>query len=421
MRHRRPLRALTALVFGTASFAVVGLSAAAPAGATPGPVTLDSGPSGQPNDVELFGASTAGILYSVTDIAGGGIEHFFMQPTGGSSTPVPAGIYPSTVAAAVVGPMIGGFDGVSTFTYTTITGSASGTSTVPAGATFQTTSADGYLYSAVPNGVTAPHIYDVNVTAHTTTDLGAVPGNPAPFTLIASTTGVLVETYATPPAVQPESLYYLTYTAPGQFTEFTSSVAVQGVPVLGANAAAWIENPTLSTDESSFVPADTTVVRIGLDGSNEVRTAIPDAVGVALTSTLTGVTTQPPPNIPQTFATMPAAGGALTPYPIQLPEAAMAFGNSFIANQNGTPTTAGLYTMPSAAGPATQLIAAGAQTLRATALALSPGRAAWVDNGVPAGTWSRPLSTTGLTITPGTPSVLSSISDPSDRTPISSS
>jgi len=37
MLHRRPLRAFTALVFGTASFAVVGLSAAAPAGATPRP------------------------------------------------------------------------------------------------------------------------------------------------------------------------------------------------------------------------------------------------------------------------------------------------------------------------------------------------------------------------------------------------
>ena len=45
MLRRRPLRALTALVFGTASFAVVGLTAAAPAGATPGPVALEAGPS----------------------------------------------------------------------------------------------------------------------------------------------------------------------------------------------------------------------------------------------------------------------------------------------------------------------------------------------------------------------------------------
>ena len=75
--------------------------------------------------------------------------------------------------------------------------------------------------------------------------------------------------------------------------------------------------------------------------------------------------------------------------------------------------------MTSAAGPATQIITAGPQTLHATAIALSPGRAAWVDNGISAGTWSRQLSTSGSTITPGAPSVISSVSDQASETALS--
>jgi putative cell wall-binding protein len=419
MLHGRALRTLTAIVFGTASFAVAGLTAAAPAGATPGPVTLDSGVSGQPNYVHLYGASTAGMVYSVTDLGGGGIEQDFMQPTGGSSTPVPPGVFLSGVSTSIVGSTIGSFDGVSTFTYTTITGSASGTATVPAGGMYQTISADGYLYSAVPNGSTATHIYDVNVSTHATTDMATVPGSPSWFNVVASTSGVLIETFETE-AIPPASLYYVTYAAPTQLTQLASSIPVASLPVLGTNSAAWIENPTLGADESTFMPADSTVVRIGLDGANEVRTTLPYAVGVAITSTLTGVSVQAP-DFSDSFATMPAAGGAMTSYPTSMPENAQAAGNSFIVDLNGTPATAGLYTMTSAAGPATQLVAAGAQTLRATALALSPGRAVWVDNGVSAGTWSRPLSTTGSTITPGTPAIVSSISDSSSETAISSS
>ena len=270
MLYRSPLRAFTAIVFGTASLAVVGLTAAAPAGATSGPVALDSGPSGQANEVSLYGASSAGILYAITNITGN-VGQFYMRPTGGSSTPVPAGVFPSIVAPAIVGSMIGGFDGASTYTWTTVTGSASGTSTVPAGVTFQTVSFDGYLYSAIPSGMTATHIYDVNVTTHTTTDLGAVPGNPGRIVLTPSTNGVLIETFTTPTVV-PESLYYVAYATPTHLTTLASPAPVQGAPVLGTDTAAWIENPTVSTDESTFVLADTTVVRVGLDGSAEVRT-----------------------------------------------------------------------------------------------------------------------------------------------------
>jgi putative cell wall-binding protein len=418
MLHRRPMRAFIAIVFGTASFAIVGITAAAPAGATPGSVTLDSGISGQANDVELYGASAAGILYSVTDVTGN-VESSFMQPTGGSSTPLPAGIVPTGRSSAIVGSMVGGFDGVSTFTYTTVTGSTSGTATVPAGGVFQATSVDGYLYSAVPNGSTATHIYDVNVSTHVTTDMATVPGSPSWFYVYASTSGVLIETYETE-AIPPASLYYVAYTAPTQLIQLASSAPISSLPVLGGNSAAWIENPTIGEDDSSFMPADSTVVRIGLDGTNEVRTTLPYAAGIAVTATLTGVTIQNP-DFSEHFETMPAAGGALTSYPTSASEIAMAAGNSFIVNLNGTPTTAGLYTTSSAAGPAIQIVTAGAQTLRATAIALSPGRAAWVDNGVGAGTWSRPLSTTGLTITPSSPTVVSSISDPSDSTPLSSS
>ena len=419
MLHRKPLRALTAIVLGTASFAVVGLSAAAPAGASPGPVNLDSGVSGQPTDVHLWAASTAGILYSVTDLGGGGTEDTFMQATGGSSSPLPASIVPSSRSSAIVGSMVGSSDGASTFTYMTITGSASGTATVPAGGIFQATSADGYLYSAVPSGSTSTHIYDVNVSTHATTDMATVPGTPSWFYVYASTSGVLIETYETE-AIPPASLYYVSYAAPTQLIQLASSAPVSSLPVLGINSAAWIENPTIGADDSTFMPADSTVVRIGLDGTNEVRTTLPYAAGVAITPTQTGVTIQNP-DFSEYFETMPAAGGALTTYPTSASDIALAAGNSFLVSLNGTPATAGLYTMTSAAGPATQIITAGPQTLHATAIALSPGRAAWVDNGVSAGAWSRPLSTSGSTIAPGTASVISSVSDHSSETVISAS
>jgi len=359
------------------------------------------------------------MLYSVTDLGGGGTEYSFMQPTGGSSTPLPADVVPSSRSSAIVGSMVGSFDDVSTFTYTTITGSASGTATVPAGAMYQATSADGYLYSAVPNGSTATHIYDVNVSTHATTDMATVPGTPSWFYVYASTNGVLIDTYETE-AIPPASLYYVSYAAPTQLIQLASSAPVSSLPVLGTNSAAWIENPTIGADDSTFMPADSTVVRIGLDGTNEVRTTLPYAAGVAITPTLTGVTIQNP-DFSEYFATMPAAGGALTTYPTSLSDIALAAGNSFFMSLNGTPATAGLYTTTSAAGPATQIITAGPQTLHATAIALSPGRATWVDNGIGAGTWSRPLSTSGSTITPGAASIISSVSDPSTDTPLSAS
>ncbi len=415
--------------------AIVTIMAAAlvggPAIATsPSNVVLATGIASQPNRVDLIAADTSAIVYSVADPQATAEPVLYVRPTIGATTALPVS-FESLPPPTIVGAMIGAFD-KQTFTYCTVDGSLNGTAAVTAG-TFQGTSADGYLYSAVPTGATVVHLYDVNVATRAITDLGAVPDNPTYFTTVASSTGVLLQVRSTAiPATQtfvPSSFFYVSYTEPHQFTELGSGIPVVGAPALSSDAAEWLQNPTSDTNDGArYQPTATTLVRVALDGSPGESVAAPNAVAVAMTPSLSGITTETTALGGQQaagsfhFSTIPAAGGIVTTYPTPVLGNVISAGSAFVVDEGDTSNvgdeenTAGLYSLTSAAGPATQLVTAGRAVLRANSIAISPGLAVWDDNGSStrtAGVWSRGLRVAGSALTATTPSIVTAADDDS--------
>ena len=308
--------------------------------------------------------------------------------------------------------------------YSTVDGSVGGEEPVTAGV-FQGTSADGYLYSAKPDATAGAgagvHIYDVDVATKETTDLGAVPGNPTYLSAIASAAGVLLETKETADPLEQPSLYYVPYGNPNAFVRVASSAPVQGAPVIGANSVAWLENSTVYNDAQAFDPASTIVVRVTLSGSLVVQLAAPNAYEVATTPTYTGVLTSSTNGSEASFSTLGTRGTQSTAYPTPVGSDLLSTGTAFVVTKSGTPSTAGVYTLDSAAGPAVLQDAAGAATLRASTIAVSPGRVVWRDNGIGGGLWSRTLDTVQTTLAAGDPVVVSPQPDPTSEESVSSS
>ena len=431
LRHRRHRR--VRVVLGSAiAVATVAFPWRPASGAVSNAVVLTNGSSGQPNDVRLIAADSAAIVFTVTDPELSASATTYVQPHFGSARPLPARF---TAASAepltVVGNMLGTYvpspmsaSDPGSFLYTTVGGSISGDVPVTAGE-FQGTSVDGYLYSAMPEttaGTTSSvHIYDVNVATKATTDLGAVPGNPAFVTVIASAAGVLLETKQSGDGLELPSLRYVRYATPNTFVQLATSAPIQGAPVVGTSGVAWLENSTVYNNDQTFDPTATGVVRVTLGGSVVERRAAPNAYEVAVTAGSTGVLTASPNEAGAFFSASATAGGEPTAYQTQVGADLLSTGTAFVVTEGGTPETAGIYTLPSAAGPATFRHAAGAATLRASTIAVSPGRVVWRDNGIGAGLWSRTLRTVQTTLAAGDPVVIASQPDPTSEEPVSSS
>jgi hypothetical protein len=427
-RRGRCHRCQRILVVGVTTAGLLAFPLRSALGAVSNTAVLTGGSSGQPNDVRLVAADSAAIVFSVTDPEVAAGTSTYIQPPGGSTRPLPARFNASGVTLpTLVGDMLGAYDPTpapGTFVYSTIDGLAGGGELVTRGE-FHGTSPDGYLYSAIPvatTGVTpGVHIYDVNVVTGATTDLGAVPGDPAFLTAIASPAGVLLETKETGDSSEQPSLYYVRTAAPNTFVQLASSVPIQGAPVLGTNSAAWLENSTVYDSTQAFDPAATKVVRVTLAGSVVERRAAPDAYEVAMTATYTGVLTATSDEATAAFSTLLTSGGQQTVYQPAVGADLLSTGTDFVVTEGGTPSTAGIYTVRSAAGPAVQLHSAGAATLRASTIAVSPARVVWRDNGVGAGLWSRALGTVQTTLAAGDPTVVSAQPDPTSEESVSSS
>jgi Bacterial Ig-like domain (group 3) len=430
---RRRCRRCRRIVLASAiAIATVGLPLHAAIGAVSNTVVLASGPSGQPNDVRLVAADSAAIVFSVADPELAAGTTTYVQPRTGPAHPLPARFRVTDARPpTLVGNMLGTYVPSATlasnpgsFVYSTVDGSVGGTTAVASGE-FQGTSADGYLYSALPDAPTdtagGVHIYDVNLVSETTTDLGAVPGNPAFLSAIASAAGVVLETKKTADSVELPSLYYVRYADPNAFVQLASSVAIQGAPVVGANSVAWLENATVYNDDQSFDPTATRVVRVTLEGSAVERRAAPNAYEVAVTAAYTGVLSASPGDAAASLSTSATTGGQPAAYETPVGADLLSTGTAFVVTQGGTPETAGVYTLPSAVGPAVLRSAAGAATLRASTISVSSARVVWRDNGVGAGLWGRTLSTVQTTLAAGDPSVISSQPDPTSEESVSAS
>ncbi|HEY5049889.1 MAG TPA: Ig-like domain-containing protein, partial [Acidothermaceae bacterium] len=427
-RRRRRRQRILVVAATTAGMLVFPLRSAV--GAVSNTVVLTGGPSGQPNDVRLIAADSAATVFSVTDPELAAGPTTYVQPHNGAARPLPARFTLSGVAApTLVDDMLGAYEpasasGVGSFIYGTIDGSVSGGAPVTAGE-FQGTSADGYLYSAVPDASAGAggsvHLYDVDVTTKATTDLGAVPGNPAFLTATASAAGVLLETKETGDSSEQPSLDYVRYADPSTFVQLASSVPIQGGPVLGTNSVAWLENATVYDSAQAFDPTATKVLRVTLGGSVVERRAAPNAYEVATTPTYTGVLTASPNEAAASFSTLATHGGQQTAYQLPVGADLLSTDTDFVVTEGGTPGTAGIYTLPSAAGPAVLLHPAGAATLRASTIAVSPARVVWRDNGIGAGLWSRALGTVQTTLAAGDPSIVSSQPDSTSEESVSSS
>ncbi len=149
----------------------------------------------------------------------------------------------------------------------------------------------------------------------------------------------------------------------------------------------------------------------------------PTRRAVAITPTQTGVTIQNPPTSPNTFETMPAAGGALTTDPTSAGvEIALARRELLHREpEPARPATAGLYTMTIGRWACdADSLTAGAQTP-----ATRPQShchlvvQSWVDNGLSAGTWSRPVVDDDRVDdhTWAMPAIISSVSDQYEQGP----
>jgi hypothetical protein len=431
-RRRRCQRILAVGVVSATSAAILAFPLHSAVGAISNTVVLTEGSSGQPNDVRLIAADSAAIVFSITDpeLAANAIT--YVQPRSGSTRALPTRFSASGAGPpTLVGDMLGAYEpssapaaGPGTFVYSTIDDSVGGDLPIAVGE-FQGTSPDGYLYSAVPDadsGVTAGvHIYDVNVTTKATTDLGAVPSDPAFLTTTASEAGVLLETKQTADGLEKPSLYYVSYAHPNVFVQLASSALIQGSPVLGTNSAAWLENSTVYSNVQAFDPAATKVVRVTLAGAVVERRAAPNAYEVATTPTNTGVLTASANGSDASFSTLATHGEQPSVYQTPVGADLSSTGAAFVVTQGGTPNTAGVYTLESAAGPAVLRHAAGAATLRASTIALSPARVVWRDNGVGAGLWSRALGAVQTTLAAGDPSIVSAQPDPTSEESVSSS
>ena len=126
-------RAFTAVVFGAASLTAAGLTVAGPASAlpAPGPITLATGPAGEPDEATSYGREQRrrrlrSLRRRWKQLRGRTIVSATKRRTGNVSLDAASG------TPALVGSMVGQFDGT-TFSYTLIDGTASGTATVPAG------------------------------------------------------------------------------------------------------------------------------------------------------------------------------------------------------------------------------------------------------------------------------------------------
>jgi Big-like domain-containing protein len=395
-------------------------------GALSSTVVLTGGSSGQPNDVRLVAADSTAIVFAVTDPELAAGASTYVRARSGSTRPLPARFNATGITSpTLVGDMLGAYVPSSaaepaSFVYTTVDGSAGGDEPVTAGE-FQGTSADGYLYSAVPGATAGVHIYDVNITTKETTDLGAVPGDPAFLTATASPSGVLLETKETGDSSEQPSLYYVGYADPNTFVQLASSVPIQGAPVLGTNSVAWLENATVYDNTQTFDPTATKLMRVTLSGSVVERLGAPNAYEVATTPTYTGVLTASSSDAAASFATIATRGGQQTVYQPPVGADMLSTGTGFVVTEGGTPSTAGIYTLPSAAGPAVLLHSAGAATLRASTIAVSPARVVWRDNGIGAGLWSRVLGTAQTTLAAGDPTIVSAQPDPTSEESVSSS
>ncbi len=401
-------------------------------GAVSNAAILTGGSSGQPNDVRIIAADSAAIVFSITDPEVSTRSTTYVHPRSGPTRPLPARFNVNGVSApTLVGNMLGAYgppsasaSGAGSFVYSTIDGSVGGEAPVTAGV-FQGTSADGYLVSAVPDATPAiaagVHIYDVNVATKAATDLGAVPGNPPYLTATASATGVLLETKETAGSPDEPSLYYVQYGNPNAFVRLASSAPIQGAPVLGPNSVAWLENATVYSDAQAFDPTATTLVRLTLSGSLVERRAAPNAYEVATTSTDTGVLTASTNGSEASFSTLGTRGGQPAAYPTPVGADLLSTGTNFVITKSGTPSTAGVYTLKSAAAPAALQDPAGAATLRASTIAISPGRVVWRDNGIGGGIWSRTLGAVQTILAAGDPTVVSPQPDPTSEESVSSS
>ena len=431
-RLRRRRRCRHIVIASATALAAVALPARSAMGVVSNTVVLASGSSGQPNDVRLIAADSAAFVYSVADPELNSGATTYLQPHTGSPRPLPARFNVAGAALpTLVGTMLGAFVPASTpatgpgsFVYGSVDGSVGGVVAVTSGE-FQGTSADGYLYSALADATATTtasvHIYDVDVATKATTDLGAVPGNPAFLSATASAAGVVLVTKQTADSVEPPSLYYVPYAVPGAFVQLASSAPVQGAPVVGTNSVAWLENPTVYKAGQSFDPTATKVVRVTLGGAAVEQRAAPNAYEVAVTATYTGVLTASSSNAAASLSTSSTGGGQPTVYQTPVGADLLSTGTAFVVTEGGTPKTAGIYTLPSGAGPATLRSAAGPATLRASTIAVSPARVVWRDNGVGAGLWSRSLSTVQTTLAAGDPSIISPQPDPTSEESVSSS
>jgi hypothetical protein len=372
------------------------------ASAATGPVILADGMSGQSNLLRPVAADASGVIYSVANPQSTAAPTLYLKPATGSVIALPAE-FQTPYPVQLIGSMIGSYSAPDrVFHYERIGDAGASSTTIPVG-TFQTISADGYVYSSTPPDGTGLHLYDVKVSTGATNDFGPVPGNPATVVTFPTADGIVVESRDAA-STGLSSLWYESSSSTGHFEQLASGIPLVSDAAVSSTAVAWLENSTPTG--SAYDPSMTTVVRMSLDGSGEHRTLAPAADEVAITAAFTAVATALSPSSTRALMTAPASGGSMTSYPVAISGDLISTGDDFVVGQGGTSATAGLYSVASATSPAAELISAGPAPLTATSIALSPGRIVWRDDAPRSGVVTRTLISDNSGVTVGNPVVI---------------
>jgi len=400
---------------GLAVGLVAGLIAVAPTAAQavdpPGTVVLASGLSAFSSFGRVASASSGGAVLTYGPRGPGGGEgnvyaHAVLVPATGPAVDLDPSLPWDIQGSMLTASTYTTADGV---TYRSVSGTVSGSQLLVAGDQYVGATPTGWLVRRdVTSGAgTTTHLRITNATTLATTDLGPIP-NYDPTAdyagVVTGPNGVVIEDNSGTDVTR----WYVPYAAPHTYSLLTaaSSAFTCTSPVVGTNAAAWIE----STDGG----VSSQLVRITLATKAIQRTTLAASYcggTIAITPTQTGVeflTNAATPT--NAFETVAATGGATqlrTDLNFDGNWGFAAEGSKFLVPNGLTLTDAGVYKFATASATPTLLRLWGQSPLTAGVVAVGPGRVAWTDNsttGVPA--WSRTLTSSGGGLSAGAPSLV---------------
>ncbi|MEA2461979.1 MAG: hypothetical protein QOH90_2156 [Actinomycetota bacterium] len=342
------------------------------AAADPGPTVLVTGPGVHTDRLEVFGASSSGVVYNrASSGANGGWQgaQQILLPSAGEPRQL---ALEKDDAVAVAGPMAVAENYVTRkISYWNLLDGTAGTASLSDGAVdweqrYLGPAPDGWLVTDEDDDG-ATHLYDVEAVTHVRTDLGVPPDNNHYVGWAVSDATGVVLSYDGPDGVTRAT--YLAYRRPGIF------VPLDLADIQGSQMCTSITSSAVACVEFSAASGEQTLVRAPLDGGPATRVARSTRFrAVAVTDSATGWLDED-----GSFVTIAAAGGERTVSPTPVGSLTSA-GPAFVVATGGPEAGEELRTVMSAGDAGQLLVASALSPVASRAVGVGPGRVAWHDD-----------------------------------------